>query len=302
MKKTFAVLVLTGIFMLTALPVSGQKVEDFVSKYTQENGKGYMQPLADAMGACLNSGWYRGAHIPMVGLHLTIGVETMWAFIGSSAKTFNAQTGEFFYPPQTVKAPTLFGATQGVTATGTDQSGTPNGTVYAFPGGMNIKRLPILAPQVTIGSIMGTEATVRWFATSSVKDIGKIELIGWGLRHSISQYIPLLPVDLAAGFFTQSFKVGDIVEATSTLVGVQGSVSQSILVLYGGLGVEFSTLKISYDYKNEDVTETIKFDLKGKNKMRMTVGAGLNLPGIKIHADYNISSQSVLSAGIGIGI
>ena len=43
----------------------------------------------------------------------------------------------------------------------------------------------------------------------------------------------------------------------------------------------------------------IDFELEGGNKMRMTVGAGLNLPGMNVHAEYNVGTQSVLAAGFG---
>jgi hypothetical protein len=275
-------------------PVTAGQVEDFVSKYTGDNGEGYMQPLADAFGANLNSGLFHDARISKVRIRLYVGMEAMMATVGSDQKTFKAKT-EHFSPVQTVDAPTLFGKNEPVTVTGT------GGTVYTFPGGMNIKRLPIAVPQATIGGIAGTDLTVRWFATSSAKDLGDIKLMGWGIRHSLSQYMPLLPiVDIAAGFYSQSFKVGDIVDAKATLISLQASVTKTILVLYGGVGIESSKLNVSYEYNEAgSEPEKIGFELKGGNKMRMTLGAGLNLPGVNVHAEYNIGTQSVLSAGFG---
>jgi hypothetical protein len=303
MKKTFLITAMLGALILAAIPAASQDIQDFVSKYTADNGKGYMQPLADAFGASLNSGLFHSAHISRAGFHLYVGVETMTAIVGDKQKTFTAKT-ENFNPQTSIKAPTLFGSNKSVSVAGENPDGTPNGTAFYFPGGMNVKNLPILAPQVTVGSVMGTDATVRWFATSSVKDIGKIELLGWGVRHSLSQYMPLLPmVDIAVGYYSQSFKVGKIVDAKATLISLQGSVSKSILVVYGGIGYESSSLKIAYDYKDaQNVTQTIKFDLDGVNKVRLTVGVGLNLPGVKIHADYNIATQNVLALGVGFGI
>jgi hypothetical protein len=303
MKKVFMVTALVGALMLAFLPIAAQDIQDFVSKYTEGNGKGYMQPLADAFGACMNSGLFQSAHVSRAGFHLYVGLETMWAIVGDKQKTFTAKTDEYFNPATSIKAPTLFGHNTSTSVPGTDSNGIPNGTSFYFPGGMNVKKLPIAAPQLTIGDIAGTDASLRWFATSSVKDIGKIELFGWGIRHSLSQYMPLLPmVDIAAAFYTQSFKVGKIVDAQATLISLQGSISKSVLVVYGGIGMESSSLKIAYDYKNaEDQTETIKFDLKGKNKARLTLGVGLNLPGVKIHADYNIATQNVLALGVGFG-
>jgi hypothetical protein len=293
MKKGIIVTVLVAALASMA-PVSADDIENFVSKYTEDNGKGYLQPFADAFGACMNSGLFQSAHISRVGLHLTIGVETMTAIVGDKQKTFTAET-ENFSPAKSVEAPTLFGAAENLSVNG------DNGTKYVFPGGMNVKRLPILAPQATIGSIMGTDLTIRWFSYAIGKDFGKIDLFGWGIRHSISQYMPLLPfVDIAVGYYSQSFKVGSVVDATATLISLQGSVSKSLLVVYGGIGMESSTLKIAYE--PEKGGEEIKFDLKGGNKMRMTVGAGLNFPGIKLHADYNVSTINTFSLGVGFGL
>jgi hypothetical protein len=295
MYKSSLVMLLAVLVMIAVVtPVAAGDVEDFVSKYTGSNGEGYMQPLADAFGANLNSGLFHDARISKIRIHLYVGMEAMMATVGPDQKTFKAKT-ENFSPAQTVDAPTLFGKNEPVTVSGT------GGTVYTFPGGMNVKRLPIAVPQATIGGIAGTELTVRWFATSSVEDLGDIKLMGWGIRHSLSQYMPLLPiVDIAAGFYSQSFKVGDIVDAKATLISLQASVTKTILVLYGGVGIESSKLDVSYEYNEAGAEpETVGFELKGGNKMRMTVGAGLNLPGMNVHAEYNAGTQSVLSAGFG---
>jgi hypothetical protein len=294
MKRIIRITVLAGVMTSAFLPVMADDIQSFVSKYTEANGKGYMQPLADAFGACMNTGLYHSAHVSRVGLHLTIGVETMTAVVGASQKTFTAIT-ENFNPPTSKRVPTLFGATQNVSVIGA------NGTTYDFPGGMNVKMLPLVAPQVTVGSIMGTDLTVRWFSMAVGKNFGDLKLFGWGVRHSLSQYMPLLPfVDIAVGYYSQSFKVGGVVDATATLISLQGSVSKSILLVYGGIGMESSTLKIAYE--PEKGGEKIRFDLKGGNKMRITLGAGLNFPGVKLHADYNISTLSTIGLGVGFGL
>jgi len=300
MKRVIRITVLAGVMASAALPVMADDIQSFVSKYTETNGKGYMQPLADAFGACMNTGLYRSAHVSRVGFHLTVGVETMTAIIGDGQKTFTAKT-ENFSPPSSKKVPTLFGAAQNDSILGI------GGATYWFPGGMNVKKLPLLAPQVTVGSIMGTDLTIRWFSYAIGEDFGDIKLFGWGIRHSISQYMPLLPfVDIAVGYYSQSFKVGSVVDATATLISLQGSVSKSILVFYGGIGMESSTLKIAYAPEKESAenknVEKIRFDLEGGNKMRFTLGAGLNLPGVKLHADYNISTLSTIGLGVGFGL
>ena len=228
--KRLGITVLTCLLWFAASPLAAQTLEDFVAPYTGNNGEGFMQPLADAFGGCMNSGLYHGAKISKAGFHLYIGLETMTAIIGDKQKTFKAST-EDFVPAQTVDASTIFGSRNPVVVNG------QGGTQYAFPGGMNLKRLPLAMPQLTIGAVASTEATLRWISTSVGEDIGKVEVFGWGLRHSLSQYLLAFPADLAAGFYMQTFKVGDIVDAQTSFFGVQASISQSLVTFYGGLGM-----------------------------------------------------------------
>ncbi len=295
MKRTIQLLLVifccgAGINALLA-----QELEDYVSKYTSANGAGYMQPLADAFGANLNSGFYHGAHIKTLGFHIYIGVETMVALIADDQKTFTAKTEDPFNPAQTTEAPTIFGSGNGAAVTGT------GGTVFNFPGGLDIKKLPLAVPQVSVGAILGTQATLR-FANAKIDDnIGEVKLFGFGAQHSISQYFKNFPIDISAGFLIQKFEVGDIVEANTKYFGIQGSLSRSILTFYGGAGIESATLDIAYDYESDAGTQRIAFDLEADNSVRLTAGVALNLLVLKLHADYNFGSQNVIAAGLGFG-
>ena len=282
-------------FSMAGSAAHAQNLEDFLSKYTGENGKGYMQPLADAFGANLNSGFFHSARIPRFGLHVNISFVGMTALIGDKQKTFEARTEDPFSPPVTTEAPTVFGSIEEKQVEGT------GGTVFVFPGGLDVKWLPLVVPQVTIGSILGTDLTVRYFGMKINDDLGEVKLLGYGLRHSISQYIPLLPVDLAVGIFRQTFEVGGVVEASSMNYGLEGSVAFGILTLYGGLSYESANLNISYEYGSGSTAENISFDLKAANSVRMIVGCSIRLAVLQLYADYNLADQSVFSAGLGFG-
>lgn len=284
-KKTWLLWILVlslGMGLLQA-----QSLEDKVAKYTEENAKGYLQPFADALGAAMNSGLYHNAKVSRLGFHFYLGLETMTALIGDPQKTFSAKTDP--NGSSTVEVPTIFGSDK--------ETPVPGGTVY-FPGGMNLSMLPIAVPQLTVGSFVGTDLTLRWMEFNLPEDIGRLEVFGWGIRHSVSQYLLLSPVDIAIGYYSQSFKIGDLVDAKASLVGLQASVSGKIAVLYGGMGFESSSLKIAY---TSETDEKIAFDLKGKNKTRVTLGLGMRFSGLLFHADYNMGSQNVVALGIGIG-
>ncbi len=167
--------------------LNAQSLNDFVSKYSSANGSGYMQPLADAFGADLNSGLYQTANIPLRGFHLNLSFMLMGAPITDSRKTFSAKTEGFFAPAIIASAPTVFGSTSGKTVAGNA------GTAYAFPGGLDMSIFTIGVPQITVGSFYGTEATVRFFQAKVGDNIGQLQLWGIGVRHSISQYFKKLP-------------------------------------------------------------------------------------------------------------
>jgi len=290
MRRYIIVAALLG--MMSSL--LAQDLEDYVSKYTSENGKGYLQPLADAFGANINSGLYHGARISTFGLNIYLGVETMTALIGDESKLFTAKTEAPFSPETTVRTPTILGSTTGASVTGT------GGTVYNFPGGLDLDKLPLAVPQVTVGSFLGTEAMLRYIDVTIDDNIGNVKLLGFGARHSLSQYLKDFPVDLAAGFFIQKLEVGDIVEANTRYFGVQGSLSSGLLTFYGGAGLESASLDISYHF--EDSGETIAFDLDAENSARFTAGVALKLAILQLHADYNFASQNVLAIGLGLGL
>jgi len=285
------------LLLVLVAPLAAQDIEDYVSKYTSENGKGYLQPLADAFGASINSGLYYGARIPTFGFNIYIGVETMTALIADDQKVFTARTEAPFSPEATAETSTIFGKTSGASVTGT------GGTVFNFPGGLDVSKVPLAVPQITVGSILGTEATVRFAQATLDDNYGKLKLFGFGARHNLSQYFKDFPIDLAAGFFIQKFEVGDLLEANAKYFGVQGSYSAGLLTFYGGAGLESANLDIAYDPATSDGSASkISFELESENSARFTAGVAVSLPIVKLHADYNFGSQKVVAIGLGFGM
>jgi hypothetical protein len=292
MKRWIVFVALTMSCSIAFSQLHAQDIEDFVSKYTGVNGEGYLQPLADAFGANLNSGLYQTAHIPAMGFSIRGGVVIMTAPISDDNKVFTATTEFPFTPEQTAEAPTIFGDVNPVTVSG------EGGTVYTFPGGFAFNQLPFLVPQVTIGSIRGSEVTIRYFQVTLGDNIGDVKLFGFGARHSISQYLKDPPVDIAAGFFFQSFDVGDIISANTSYFGLQLSHTRSVLTLYGGPGVETSSLDIAYQFDDDT---SIEFEMDSNNSFRFTTGVAVDLRIIRFFIDYNFASQSAISLGLGLG-
>jgi hypothetical protein len=291
MRKRFilSVLLLMGIAFT---PCFAQDIDQMVSSYLGDNGQGYMKPLGDAFGSLLNSGFYHSARIKK-GFHLSLDVHSMLAQISDEQRVFKATTEGGFSPVQTVEAPTIFGKAEPVFVNGIA------GTFYAFPSGLNVARMPLAVPQVTIGALFGTEATVRFMQMDLGDNFKQLKLLGYGIRHSVSQYIPACPVDLAAAVYMQQFKIGDIVDASALYYGVQASKKISLLTLYGGIGIGQSSMKIRYENDSTADPVAIAFDLDSDAKMCATAGLCVDLGGLYINADYNIGVQNILTAGLG---
>ena len=276
--------------------IQAQNIEDLVSKYTDENGEKFMQPVADILGSTINSGLNHTAKIKKNGFQLYIGLNSMVAFVPDKLKTFEAVPEGMFEPKTPVEVPTIVGESNNVAVSGT------GGTTYLFPGGLNLKYLPYFTPQLTIGSVMGTNLTIRYLGFNTTEDIGRFSTFGWGINHSISQYIATIPVDLAIGLYNQYFSIGDIVSTKTWLFDAQVSYNLLLFTFYGNLGYETSKLNAEYTYESDGTEETISFDLKAKNNISLTTGVTFNLGPVRLFTNYKIAYQSVLTVGLGFGI
>jgi hypothetical protein len=290
MKKRLILLVCVFCSILVIQGSQAQDLEESLSLYLSTNGSLYMQPLADAFGANLNSGFFHTARIKKMGFHLHVGFKAVGALISDDQKTFTSKAEGGL--PGGRELPTVFGDEDGVYIDEIDETVT---------GVWNTSIFPVAVPQLTVGSLLGTEVTIRWMEWTVSEDFGKIGLFGFGIRHSISQYIPMFPVDVAIGYFRQNFEIGDIVEAHAQYFGLQASYQISVLCFYGGIGYENANLDISYTYEDNDTSQRVSFELDSKNSTRFTIGLGFDLPILKIHVDYNIAAQNVVAAGIGFG-
>ena len=122
-----------------------------------------------------------------------------------------------------------------------------NVTLY-HPGGFDISEFALAVPQLSIGSVLGTRAIVRWISVDlGDNELGKIDYLGYGAQHSISQYFPGLPLDLAAGFFAQKIDLGkDLIKTDAFLVNVTGSKRYGLLEPYVGVGYDTFNMDVKY--------------------------------------------------------
>ena len=280
-------------------------VQNQISVYTGPNAEGYLQPLANAFGAALNSSFGYSAYIPRTSFHLSLETPVMGIFFEDEDRFFTATTESGFQPETAVEdAPTVVGPGQARVISGS------GGASFAFPGGLDLNSFGLVVPQLRVSSLAGTEAVIRWLAyESGDADIGKIDLFGLGGRHSVSQYMgETPPLDLAVGVFWQSFKVGendsggDFVSSDALSLQLQASKRAPMGFLtfepYAGVAWEKLDLDLAYDDTNGD---PVGVAMEAGNDLRFTVGAGFNFVAGHLWADYSFADTSNFTFGLALG-
>lgn len=188
----------------------------------------------------------------------------------------------------------------------------PAMTIPLEVGGIlkDLPALPLAAPQLTIGTIYGTSAAFRYLPDlETVPEIGKVSYMGYGIQHNPAVWFNAeLPVDIAAAFYTQTLKVGSIMESSSSTYGINIAKTYGERMLsvtpYLGLAAESAEMKFNYDYKTGSTTPevpdsiNIKFDVEGKNTARFTAGVSFRLAILNLNFDYSFAKYPAATAGL----
>lgn len=292
-----------AVLLLCLASPSTAQISDQLTAYTGDNAIGYLQPLANAIGADLNSGLYRSAHIPETGLNINLEIRVMSVLFADDDRTFTGTTESGFSPEQEAEAPTVVGSGESVSISG------DGGSTFTFPGGLDLHSFTLGVPQLRIGSFRGTEALIRYIALDiGETDIGKVSLYGFGLRHSISQYLgPTFPVDVAGGFFWQSFSLGggdsgdDLLSSSALSFGVQASKSFAIVEPYVGVSMDRFSMEASYESEASGTPEQVDLDFETDTSFRLTAGLNLSLGLVSANAEYSIAGQNTFALGLSFG-
>lgn len=198
------------------------------------------------------------------------------------------------------------------TPAGTQSVDLPETMLDLGIGGLisDLEFLPLAAPQLTVGTIYGTQLSMRYMPAYDVEDIGEVNYMGFGIQHNPKAWFPMpLPVDFCLAFFSQSLDVGDIMTTSAFSYGLNVSKTFGVRMLswtpYAGFMAEGATMEFKYDYVLDndliggDVRQ-IKFEVESENKSRFTIGSSFRAGVVNFNVDYNIGEYSSVTAGIGI--
>lgn len=289
----FPLLVL-ALFSSGTLPIllMGQDIQGTIDLYTRKHGDAFLAPLPDAFTTGMHSGMFHSAEIKK-GFHIYLGASVSVAYISEAMRMYQTEI-EVLNETYQVDAPTIFGENESV------QVLIPGGTVYSFPAGFDLGFLPVAAPQLRIGTLAGTEALLRYFSFDLGESTGRLELMGYGVRHSINPYFPQLDWDIALALYQQQITLGDIVRANSQLFHLQMGNTHGILNYYGFVAFQNGQIDVHYTFEDALNTEEINLSLKNHQRFFGGAGLGLRLAILQLNGEVNVGQQFIVSGGLGI--
>ena len=228
-----------------------------------------------------------------------------------SNTTFNVSlTGPTIIGPKTDTVKVVF-AGRDITVPGVGTKHIPDNVLNTGATGLldNVTMVPLAAPQLSIGTFVGTQFTFRYLPSVKINsDIGEFKYFGFGIQHNPGIWFPNpLPVDICASFFTQTLDVGTILTTKATAGGVNvskrfgpGAIN---ITPYAGFMLESSTMTFDYTSTITDGTGAthqihVNIPLKGDNSSRITLGLSIKLLFLNINADYNIAKYNSFTGGL----
>jgi len=315
----------------------------------------YLKPFGKGFGADLNSGWFNtGRTHSFLGFDITVMGNI--ALAPDSDKTFDINALGL----QNYRLANPAGASTSPTVVGDEVSGPALNLVLnnpltgqdeiidtiSLPEGSGFQAVPSPMIQASVGVLKDTDVILRFFPEVEVDDeVGSVKLFGLGAKHNLGGWLGgTLPFDLAvvAGYTTFQAKSSDLeidpdqnaiqtganydnqvveIEAKSFTANMIASKKFALLTLFGGLGIESSTVDLklkglfpvtSIEDNNAspnfgqrvilDLEDPMDLSFDGANSTRAFLGARLDLLFIAIHGSYTFSDYPVGTVGVGLNI
>lgn len=176
--------------------------------------------------------------------------------------------------------------------------------IGGFEAISDLSFLPLIAPQLSVGTVFGTRVTFRYLPSITIsEELGKFKYIGFGIQHNPGVLLPTpLPLDVAVGFYTQTLEIGTLFKAKTTAFGVNASKKLGVgpinITPYAGFMLEKSNIDITYDFIVDTEEINVAFELEGENKSRLTLGLSVRLLMLNFNADYNIGKYNSVTVGV----
>lgn len=185
----------------------------------------------------------------------------------------------------------------GIKGTGTYINGDNSAVIDA---NKTLSIMPMAVPQLNIGSVWGTEVSVRYLPQISIGSYGSVGTWGIGVKHGITSHFKNSPIDAAIQFSYQSMKVNDskdrdMVSASSFSTGLEFSKELSVFTFYTGVQYENTTIDANVNYNGVET----KMSFANQNKFRGVFGLNIKLGPVNLNGDYSVGKTNSISAGFG---
>ncbi len=300
----------------------------------------YTDPLFRGLMYASNAAWVTSAK-PIKAFHFELNIGASGAFVPTEYETFKFDPNDYQYlrvesGPDII--PTVMGGdSQTILKIVIPDNNNNEVKLLEFdaPGGVKdelpLNIVPAPTIQASMGLPLGTEVNVRYAPKLTSEDGGFFQLLGLGVKHSISQYFPKgkdkeeRKFNLAAHVSYQNISAGyddpdsnKAVHFSVNTISLQGiaSFDYKIISLYSAVGYTkgFSNMDVlgTYEYtyeiqdnngnhiRNETVSVDdplkLDFDLNG---LKAKAGIKLKLVFFQIFVDYTLQEFPVATAGIG---
>ena len=315
---------------------SSSDADKFVTNYTQ--------PIFRGLMFATNSAWITSAQ-PIKAFKFELNISGSGAFVPQSFESFKFDPADYQYlrvenGPDVI--PTVMGG-ESQTRLKIVIPDNANNEIklleFNSPDGIKDKLpvnvVPAPAIQISMGLPLGSEVNLRYAPTLTDDNGGFFQLLGIGVKHSISQYFPTgedengnknkRHFNLAAHAAYQHISSGyddqhsdKAVHLNISTISLQGiaSFDYKLISLYGAVGYSkgFTSMEVlgtyNYTYEIQDnngnhirnetvsVTDPLKLDYD-LNGMKAKAGFKLKLAFFQIFADYSLQEFPAATAGIG---
>jgi len=290
----FILKIIAGCLLITSsMQGQDQSIKDYLDAYIGENAEPYLQPLADLFTSNINTGVWEWSKADST-FYFRLKAQAIVSYPAESMRTFTGHTSGDFKPAQTVVAPTIIGDRTNIILQGEDT------TFYIFPGGYDLNRLTLGTPQLTIGGFLHSELSGRFLSFSLGKDLGKVNFLGIGVRHFLTDYFTDAPFDFSVGYFYHHIQAGDYLDSDQHLMSIHAGKAGKFFSGQLMVGYQTSASAIHYTYEDGDETYDIDLFMKNKNNLILEASAGLKLGPLFVSSAISYSQHLSVSAGFGL--
>jgi hypothetical protein len=282
------------IFLIFSLKGFSQFQQSYIAQEFNNSGNGalYLAPINDIYSSLLHTGVF--PRYSEKGFHIKIGIHATRMNITDNMKVYRGKS-EGMNEDVFIDAPSILGDEMAVMIE--DELGNN----YIFPGGQNIENITLAAPELYIGTLLGTDFYGRYALAPLTGDLGRIKFYGGGIRHDFGRYFLPEYVKWYLSYNYHELKIGNTINSFNQYALTQLGVKLNRIGIYGLFGYELNEMNISHDF--EDISfQDIDIDIMETYPYRFGGGLNLSFKYFEIYSEYNMNDPVNIILGVSVGI